>query len=196
MLALSLWSSSPPLSHVLGSSSACIARTNVSDIKTLRDYISRRMRWIRVRRYMVAEATYAEPFTESIVVGLGGVLTFQRPGWLEWISRVIGGGSMTASVVFLLLHFSLWHLVDLSVLQALTTDGQSSSKPPLSSFSTWLSFFVAWSVREVLALPIWCWAMWGGNEVEWRGQPYRILPGARAARIVPGSGRGRASRRR
>jgi ceramide glucosyltransferase len=38
---------------------------------------------------------------------------------------------------------------------------------PRRPFSTWLR---AWIGRELLALPIWLWAIWGGVTVEWRGR--------------------------
>ncbi|CAO1630407.1 unnamed protein product [Parajaminaea phylloscopi] len=198
MLALSLWKQPPGLAHVLGSSPACIARTNVGDIKTLRDYIARRSRWIRVRRYMVPAATYAEPLTESVVVGLLALLALQRLGYTS--------GFVAASLL-LACHFTAWFLVDVSVLGILELSAdreQATSQPPAvekqkrqawlartsAAFPSSRSFFVfvqSWALREVLAFPIWAYAMWGGNEVNWRGQPYRILSDSRAAQLAKGS---------
>lgn len=222
MLALSLWRPPLSLAHVLGSSPACIARTNVRDIRTLGDYFARRCRWIRVRRYMVPAATYVEPFTESIVAGFAGLWALRYRGYIPQ--------GLAPALLFLVLHFAAWHLVDLGVLDALSTpdaaarddgidaqegdDEQWSTEAPLlgsptagaksSSSSTSalfpnpgdrLLFLRAWILREALALPIWCWAMWGGNEVDWRGQPYRILSDARAARLIPSSASSSSSSR-
>lgn len=191
MLALSLWKHPPGLAHALGTSPACIARTNVGEIRTLRDYIARRSRWIRVRRYMVPAATYAEPLTESAVVGLLALYA------LQWLLKA---QSLFTSVLLLMVHFALWFVVDVSMLGILelsASDKQCSQfetpgKPlswitrTLKAFPTqrkFLAFVRSWALREALALPIWVYAMYGGNEVAWRGQPYRILSDSRAAQL-------------
>lgn len=169
MLALSLWRPPLSLSHTLAPSSACVARTNVADIRSLTDYISRRSRWIRVRRYMVPAATYTEPFTESIVAGI--------LGWYALSAHV-------GPIAFCLLHFGLWFSVDLGVYYALSQQQSQVGSNRKAIFHSWSDmgrFFGHWSLREILALPIWCFAMWGGNEVVWRGRPFRILSDSRAA---------------
>lgn len=197
MLALSLWKEPLSLGHALGTSSACVARTNVGDIRTLADYIARRSRWIRVRRYMVPAATYAEPLTESIVVGLLGLSALSRFGRVQ---------SIGDTILFLILHFALWLIVDLCVLGILEGSAAPEQEPLLQHditpatqptrpttpaysrvFSTradLLIFIGAWCLREFLAFPIWAYAMYGGNEVIWRGQPYRILSDSRAAKMA------------
>ncbi|PWN21737.1 hypothetical protein BCV69DRAFT_281667 [Microstroma glucosiphilum] len=209
MVATSLWRPPLSLSHVLASGSACIARTNVGEIRTLADYIGRRSRWIRVRRHMVPEATIAEPLTESPLAGLVGFCSLRFFGL--WPSGLL------AATLFFLVHFTGWYLVDFAVLAALesgsgewspqaeergSTSGtqaesraQHTSPPPAPRLFTrkgerW-EFTKAWILREALALPIFCWSIWGGNEVNWRGQPYRILSDSRAAQILPHAPTGR-----
>lgn len=191
MVALSLWRSPLSLSHVLASGSACIARTNVGEIRTLADYIGRRSRWIRVRRYMVPEATAVEPLTESLLAGVVGLSSLRYFGF--WPS-----GWVTATLFFLM-HFAGWYAVDFAVLNALEsgseecpqqaeeqgsahqagTGAQYSKHPPPSprlftrKGERW-EFTKAWMLREALALPIWCWAIWGGNEGEYF--PSSLLP--------------------
>ncbi|PWN28236.1 hypothetical protein BDZ90DRAFT_231987 [Jaminaea rosea] len=215
MLALSLFSPPLSLAHHLSPSPACVARTDVSDVRTLRDYVGRRMRWIRVRRYMVPAATWIEPFTES---GVAGLLALVAARWRGW--GIVQGGGWGRALGVLLVHFALWLLVDLGVLHALESGGgdaqlgaatgededdeahyesASSHRRPISpsrsrrlfpTTSSLLSFLLAWVLRELLALPIWACAIWGGNEVTWRGTPYRILSDSRAAQLSRGS-RGR-----
>ena len=40
-----------------------------SENNAVKDYIQRRVRWLRVRKYMVLLATLIEPTTESIICG-------------------------------------------------------------------------------------------------------------------------------
>ncbi|CAO1627572.1 unnamed protein product [Sympodiomycopsis kandeliae] len=168
MLALSLWKNPLSLAHTLSSSTACIARTNVADIKTVKDYISRRCRWIRVRRYMVPAATYIEPFTESILAGVVGYSALQY-----FIS--------TSAYLFIPCHILSWFALDLGVYYALS---QEQDQPLKSIFSSWqemMKFFYHWSLRESLALPIWILAMCGGDTVIWRGRRFKILADGRAS---------------
>ncbi|KDN45946.1 glycosyltransferase family 21 protein [Tilletiaria anomala UBC 951] len=168
MLALSLWRAPLHLAHAIAQGD--VAHTTVGDIATLQAYAERRMRWIRVRKHMVAAATYAEPFTESIIAGMLGLYAFryfalpslltieiERGGYSAWISR-------GCTLVFLASHFSLWHLVDRGVLFAL------SGGNPLPKDEQ-LLFTAAWVLRELLALPIWLWAILGST-----GKPKCLPP--------------------
>lgn len=127
---------------------------------------------------MVPAATFVEPLTESIVAGLMALLAFRYflfPLFLEPADSTASFDTTwtLASLLFLLLHFTLWHQVDLQVLAAL------NGGTPLPSHERW-TFLRAWCLRELLALPIWAWAM-AGSTVEWRGRRYRILKDGRAA---------------
>lgn len=64
------------------------------------------------------------------------------------------------------MHFAFWLLVDLDVYTSLARRTISSSVA--------FDFIVAWVAREMLALPIWVWAMLG-SEVSWRGTKYQML---------------------
>lgn len=78
-----------------------------------------------------------------------------------------------ACALFFALHWTAWYYVDMSVLQALR-----HGEPLPEAEQRYV--FVAWCVRELLAFPIWAWAMLG-HTVTWRGRRYRILRDARAA---------------
>ncbi|KAI0347812.1 hypothetical protein BDW22DRAFT_1349875 [Trametopsis cervina] len=129
-----------------------VARNAVGNM-SIADYIRRRIRWIRVRKHMVLAATLAEPFTESIVAGtlasLGLKYLFGIPAWL-----------------FLCAHFVVWLSVDLDVNATL-------AGYPLPFGSSWWRFVGAWALRELLAFPIWLFAIWGST-VDWRGKTYVV----------------------
>lgn len=132
----------------------------------VRGYIDRRARWIRVRKMMTLPATLLEPFTESLVAGIYGAWAFGRlthgalPGWL-----------------FFVLNEVLWLLVDLDVRRNLATNVRHIGPQPTTA-----AFIAAWAAREILALPIWTYAMLGST-VMWRGNRYRILASGEAKRV-------------
>jgi ceramide glucosyltransferase len=149
MIAGALWHELD-LRHDL---SCDVARNAVGNM-SLVDYFWRRVRWIRVRKRMVFAATLLEPFTESIVAGvlasIGAKYLLSVPYW-----------------TFLPLHFIAWLSVDLDVYASL-------AGYPLPSGSIWWRFVGAWVLREVLALPIWAFAIWGST-VDWRGKTYVVM---------------------
>lgn len=137
----------------LGHDLSCDVAYNAIGDMSLKDYIFRRVRWIRVRKHMVLSATLLEPWTESIALGTVAALStrflFGIPCWL-----------------FLICHFSAWIFVDLDVYCSIAGH-------PLPQGSR-TSFFIAWLIRESLAFPIWLYAV-VGSHVMWRGKRYRML---------------------
>ena len=154
MLAASLW-------HELGlrhDLSTDVAHNVVGNM-TLGDYFWRRVRWIRVRKYMVLSATVAEPFTESIVFG-----TIAAFG----VNYLFG----FPMLLFILFHFISWFLLDLDVYRSLS--GQH--RPVLID----RYFIGGWLLRELMCIPIFFFAIFGSTVV-WRGRRYRILRNGEAA---------------
>lgn len=160
MIALSLW-------HELGLKHAMTSDVALDFIGslTIKAYIDRRARWIRVRKKMTLGATIAEPFTESLVCGLYG----------SWAISQIIGASRTA---IFLIHMALWLMVDLRVKSSLETNVKNVG-PPTST----LQFLAAWCARELMAFPIWLYAI-VGDQVTWRGNRYRILASGEAVRLA------------
>ncbi|KAH9944207.1 glycosyltransferase family 21 protein [Epithele typhae] len=157
MIAGSLW-------HELGlrhDISCDVAKNAVGDMSPI-DYITRRIRWIRVRKRMVLAATLAEPFTESMFVG---VLTSLGLRYLLGLSPWF----------FLPVHFLAWVLVDMDVYT-------SMAGHPVPADKRWM-FVVSWALRELLALPVWTMAMLG-SEVEWRGKRYRVMKNGEVERVA------------
>lgn len=179
MVGLSLWRPPLSLAHVLLDGD--VARMSVGDVKSIGDYLRRRIRWIRVRRHMVPAATFIEPFTESILCGLIATWAL-RNVWSPWFSVQAG---WLLSTTFFIVHLYVWHQVDFAVLASLQEAGKGQRNLPIQviDFSTpshvW-KYRLAWLCREMLALPIWFAAMCGSS-VTWRDRRYRILSDARAA---------------
>ncbi|SCW02317.1 LAFE_0F03774g1_1 [Lachancea fermentati] len=147
----------------------------------LRNYIDRRVRWLRVRKYMVLAATLLEPTTESLVSGAMGAYG---------ISRVFGASFY---VVFGL-HCALWCATDwaqyCALLRCVYSDIalENENEPefvaaarPRRRFATWLG---VWLLREALALPIWVRAMCG-SVIYWRNKPFKINRDLTAEELRP-----------
>jgi ceramide glucosyltransferase len=162
MIGLALW-------HELDvrHSLSCDVVYNALGDMSLTDYVWRRVRWIRVRKYMSLLVTFLEPFTESVMLSAVTAMS---------VRFLIG----VPIRLFLPVHFFLWVMVDLDVYASLAGHSLPVAK--------WGHFLVAWAVRELLAFPIWVLAV-VGNEVEWRGRRYRLLRDGEVERI----GRGRSA---
>jgi ceramide glucosyltransferase len=148
MIASAIW-------HELGHGhdlSCDVAYNTIGDM-SLKDYILRRVRWIRVRKHIVLSATLLEPWTESIALGTITALSIHFLFGIPYL-------------LFLVCHFSAWLLVDLDIYCSL------AGHPPPQGSRT--NFFIAWSIRELLAFPIWLYAVIG-SQVMWRGKEYRML---------------------
>ncbi|VEU24111.1 DEKNAAC105368 [Brettanomyces naardenensis] len=142
---------------------------------TIADYVSRRVRWLRARKYMVLAATLVEPTTECLVCGIIGTFGLSV---LLWGSRF--------NLLFFTCHVLTWFLIDYTqyhILSECIRSGLYSVPDFLDSKGKSLSEFIPiWITREVLAFPIWAIAM-AGSEIDWRGQPFRINADLTAERL-------------
>ncbi|BCR89479.1 putative ceramide glucosyltransferase [Aspergillus chevalieri] len=157
---------------------------------SLQAYLARRVRWQRVRKFTVLLATWVEPGTESILCslyGAWGVTTtlaqhLQNKG-IEWAPLL---STWTAFFAFFVLSMAAWIFVDWTLyikLHSAKTVELDENTPPFAQppsrkdsatrrpFLTW---FAAWCGRELLALPIWFWAFFGGVTVTWRERRFRV----------------------
>lgn len=137
------------------------------------DYINRRVRWLRVRKYMVLLATLIEPTTESLVVGIFGSFG---------ISNLFLNGNY--KLLILIIHEFIWCYTDYYQYSILIKESvkdsiyNNKSRPyflnnydeKLQFLNKWLPI---WCLRELLALPIWIIAMCG-TKIDWRNRPFRI----------------------
>jgi ceramide glucosyltransferase len=157
MIGMGLWHGL----HLRHSLSCDVVLNAVGDMSFLM-YARRRVRWIRVRKNMTVAATLIEPFTESVLLGL-------LAAWaLHHTYRV-------RPWAFLPLHELVWFVVDLDVKSSLAQNHHALGQ-------RW-RFIRSWLCRELLAAPIWLWAM-SGDSVTWRGKLYRLL-GSGEVQAVP-----------
>ncbi|KAF9025528.1 hypothetical protein CPC16_006118 [Podila verticillata] len=115
------------------------------------DYFLRRARWTRIRKYTVTAATVVEPYIEMIGCGLVASYGFN----LLWQIHFLN---------FLAFHVVVWFLVDLSLYQALSGEKMDNLQ----------GFLMAWSLRELAALPLYAYAV-VGSTVDWRDQTFLLL---------------------
>ncbi|KAH3665912.1 hypothetical protein OGAPHI_004101 [Ogataea philodendri] len=134
-------------------------------------YCHRRIRWLRVRKYMVLAATLLEPTTECLLSGLYG-----------GFAMGVLFGSSYFSKWFFTLHVLVWLATDYIQMCHLfdSVRGGGIEEPFFVELSssrvqekspTW--FLTNWLLRELLALPVWVVAVLGSH-IDWRGQPFRI----------------------
>lgn len=141
------------------------------------EYIARRMRWLRVRKFTVTLATLVEPGTESFLCSLYGAFAVTSVPWFEKTLSV--PPTWSSFFLFFLASVSIWAFVDWTVYLLLHSassievdEHTPSFAQPLKTrsrrpFREWL---LAWLGREALALPIWVWAVFCGTTVVWRGK--------------------------
>lgn len=133
-----------------------------------REYFTRRVRWLRVRKYMVKAATLIEPSTESIICGCLGTFALSTLWWKQ-----------TFNVRFFLLHMAFWLVCDYYQFYTLARNINDSGHMPLwlrriaPMSRKWWEWLQVWLLREIFALPIWVEAMYG-HEINWRGKPFKI----------------------
>ncbi|KAJ5573475.1 uncharacterized protein N7459_007902 [Penicillium hispanicum] len=158
---------------------------------SVRGYIARRVRWLRVRKFTVLLATLVEPGTESFVCsiyGAWGVTTALAP-YLDHKGVRFASclGSWVSFFACFSLSMALWILIDwtlyIKLHSAKTVELDEDTPPfarpvrPSSSHATrrsFLAWFAAWLGREVLALPIWFLAVYGGVTVVWRDRRFKV----------------------
>ncbi|KAJ2958769.1 hypothetical protein NQZ79_g5657 [Umbelopsis isabellina] len=147
IIAEALWAQG--LKHVM---TCDMAQQSLGTLSS-RDYCLRRSRWVRVRKYIVTAATLVEPITESIICGIMGAFGYgMRFGLSPYL--------------FFLGHWIAWFTVDYTLYSTFLTSAQSK---PLSFYR----FVRAWLSREILALPLYIFAMCG-DKIVWRGELYEL----------------------
>lgn len=148
-----------------------------------KEYVARRVRWLRVRKFTVPAATLVEPGTESFLCSLYGAYAVTT---LPWFYHALHLPPTWLSFgLFWLLSVSIWAAFDWTLYVLLhsaasvevTDDTPDFARAPTGHgttrrpFREWLT---AWVGRESLALPIWIWAIYGGVTVVWRGKKFRV----------------------
>lgn len=145
------------------------------------DYIARRVRWLRVRKWTVLLATFVEPGVEPFVCSAYGAFAFST---IPWFHDQFGTGQTWVTfALFWIASVVAWMTLDSWVYSKLHSgssieldaDTPSFARPPGGvSRRTAREWIFAWLGREFLALPIWLWACLGGTTVVWRGKKFRV----------------------
>lgn len=161
---------------------------------SVEDYVSRRVRWLRVRKFTVTLATLVEPGTESFLCSLYGAYGITSLPYLGKTLHI--PQSWTAFAVLWLLSITCWAAVDWCIYLMLhsgrsieidqnTPSFVRPSSPSRRPFKQWI---LAWLGREALAFPIWAWAVFGGTAVVWRGKRLWVGMDMRVHEYEKGSG--------
>ncbi|TKA76971.1 hypothetical protein B0A55_04919 [Friedmanniomyces simplex] len=148
---------------------------------SVREYWSRRVRWLRVRKFTVTLATLVEPGTECFLCSAYGAFAVSHLPL--FYNKMAIPQTWTAFAWFWLLSVAIWCAMDrvlylhLHSAKSIEVDEHTPSfaRPPKAGrrrvFGEWL---LAWLGREALALPIWVWAFWGGTKVQWRNRRFWV----------------------
>jgi ceramide glucosyltransferase len=144
------------------------------------DYIARRVRWLRVRKWTVILATLVEPGVESILCSAYAAFALTT---LPQLREALGlPSSWTAFLIVWLMYITVWMGVDRLTYNKLHSvasveldeDTPSFARPPKGPRRRFGEWFAAWLGREVLALPIWVFAVLGGTTVKWRNKTFWV----------------------
>jgi len=142
---------------------------------TVGDYLARRMRWIRVRKYANLPATFVESLTESVTCSLIGSYAVTTVPSL--VSRA--GSSWMTFWGFWTASMAAWGLLDrvlfnfLHAHKSVAVDDNTPEFIMQHSGRTMAEWMLQWIGREAFAFPVWLSALWPGP-ISWRGGLYRI----------------------
>ena len=186
--------------HALLANPPCIQP--LADLN-LSSYFARRIRWLRVRKFTVLLATLVEPGTESFLCSLYGAFGLTTLSWCNDALNI--PRTWRAFALIWASSVICWMAVDFSVWRMLQgwkgeegegeeegkengADGSSIGRPLPSFVGSGKSrgfgqFLLGWLGREVLALPIWILAVFGGVTVSWRGRAYKVGMDARVKEV-------------
>jgi ceramide glucosyltransferase len=149
------------------------------------EYVARRVRWLRVRKYTVPAATLVEPTTESFFCST--MLSYGLTTLPAIHSKLGIPQTWTAFAIIWLLSVGIWATVDWTLYRRLHSavsieideDTPNFARPAgdgadKREFGEWVA---AWVSREALAFPVWFWAVFGGATVTWRGKKFWVDAG-------------------
>ncbi|BFZ59938.1 Ceramide glucosyltransferase [Saitoella coloradoensis] len=128
-------------------------------------YFLRRVRWIRVRKFMVTAATLMEPITESLLCAAMGAFALRSFYDIPFLFTYIA-------------TLAVWCASDYVQFRTLHSCGNVEYSPYTPAFARGNlnmgpGWFITWIVRELTAFPVWITAM-AGQGVTWRDRLFRI----------------------
>lgn len=145
----------------------------------VRAYWARRVRWLRVRKWTVLLATLVEPGVESLLCNLYfAYAATTLPLFNSWFSIP---QTWAATMALWAAGVTIWMGCDRAVharLHSCACVDNDKNTPFFAAgaggrrpLAEWVP---AWLGRELLALPIWTWAVLLGTTVTWRGKSFRV----------------------
>jgi len=165
-------------------------------------YVGRRVRWLRARKFTVLAATFVEPGVESLLCG--AYFSFATTT-LPWFNENLGiPQTWSAMGAVWLIFVTAWMLADWVVFcrlhsadsieidehtPAFAKGTRGATRVHIRHFWEWLP---AWIGREVMALPIWIWAVLLGETVNWRGKTFKVRFDTTVEEIGPRQTKSRA----
>jgi len=147
---------------------------------SVREYIARRVRWLRVRKWTVTLATFVEPGVEPLLCSAYGAFAITT---LPWFHSLGVPQTWSTFLLFWFASVTAFITADTFVYAKLHSGASIELDEDTPSFARprdgngrrpmgeWI---FAWLGRELLALPIWTWACYGGTTVMWRGKKFRV----------------------
>lgn len=156
-------------------------------------YIARRVRWLRARKWTVIAATLVEPGVESLLCNTYFSFALTT---IPWFNEKLGmPQTWTAMLLAWFAGVLVWMTVDwftfcrmhaglsVEVDEQTPLFARGTGSPdgvPRRPLKEWV---LAWVGREVLALPIWTWAVLLGTTVTWRGKTFNVRMDMRVVEI-------------
>lgn len=148
---------------------------------SVREYVARRVRWLRVRKWTVPMATIVEPGVESLLCSAYGAFAITTLPWFNstfsipqtWFSFSIVW--LSSMIAWITLDWFVYAKLHSCACVELDSDTPSFARPPRSRQRRRLvDWLAAWLGRELLAPPIWIWACLGGTTVVWRSKTFWV----------------------
>ncbi|TIC98985.1 Ceramide glucosyltransferase [Colletotrichum higginsianum] len=151
---------------------------------SVRAYFARRARWLRARKWTVLAATLIEPGVECLLCCAYFAFAVTT---LPWFHDSFGTAQTWGAMgLYWLAFVTIWMVCDwftynrlhagytMEVDENTPKFARGTATPggaPPRSFLEWLP---AWIGRELLAMPIWTWAVFCGSTVNWRGRTFNV----------------------
>lgn len=168
-------------------------------------YVARRVRWLRARKFTVLAATLVEPGVESLLCGAQFSFAVTT---IPWFHEKLGIPQTWAAMGAVWLTFvTAWMLADwvvsshLHSARSIEVDehtpafARGTTGPTRVHTRRFLEWLPAWIGREVMALPIWTWAVLLGDTVNWRGKTFKVRFDTTVEETSPRWSNGRVSTR-
>lgn len=142
----------------------------------LSDYLARRVRWLRVRKFTVTLATLVEPGTESLLCTLYFAFGATSHPFFTRVFHI--PSTWSAFWTLWVLGVMAWMGIDYLVWRRLqgwtTVEGKRPEFLAGRNRRGGREWVLGWIGRESLALGVWLWAVLGGVGVVWRGRRFWV----------------------